>query len=254
MWQAGRLKIIRNLFRYPLDLLLPKTCVLCASPLQLGAERNICSRCAENMIFIEAVVCRKCGLPSPSVGGKTAPVPTSLCGWCRKRKYVFDQARAIGLYQGNLKELIHLYKYNRMVHLAEDILGLVTGHFPDDFRDSGFDYLIPVPLHKTKLKEREYNQTAILAEKISAFLSVPVNSNILIRDRYTQPQVDLSGVERWRNVRNAFRLKEKISLEDKNLLLLDDVFTTGATINECARVLRKTNPSGINVLTIARAV
>lgn len=245
----------KSLLKITLDLLLPKSCVLCKSPLSLGSDLNICPNCWENTVFIQTIRCRKCGLPSPLVGEEVADFASiSQCGWCLKWNYDFDEARAIGLYQGNLKEVIHKYKYNHMVHLSKDLLSMFMSHFPADFREYPFDYLIPVPLHLQKLKEREYNQTVILAEKISSFLGVSLRTDILVRNKYTPPQVELSGAERWKNVKDAFEIRGKGCLKDKSILLLDDVFTTGATVHECSKVLRQGDPRRISVLTIARAI
>jgi ComF family protein len=114
------------------------------------------------------------------------------------------------------------------------------------------DVAIPVPLHKKRLRQRGFNQSLLLAHGVSERFMIPLNYDNLIRSRYTRPQVELSGIERAENVRGAFNLLRPAEICEKKILLIDDVFTTGATMNECAKVLKDAGASTVTVLTLAR--
>ncbi len=119
---------------------------------------------------------------------------------------------------------------------------------------SAYDLLIPIPLHKSRLRERGFNQALVLAREIEKRFPLPLDYLNLQRIRDTQPQINLKEKERRKNVRGAFGLREKQKVKGKRILLIDDVYTTGATVNECSRVLRKGGAKRVDILTLARAV
>jgi len=175
------------------------------------------------------------------------------CGTCSKKDYVFTQAWSTGLYQGILKECIHLLKYNKKVFMAVPLGKLMTD-FMNRYLDFGnIDLIIPVPLHPARLREREFNQSALLAEQIGKRLNIPLSLNNLVKVRPTRPQTGLTGKERLANIQQAFKIKNSSSFSKKNVLLVDDVFTTGSTINECSTSLLQSGINNIYVLTLARA-
>lgn len=163
-------------------------------------------------------------------------------------------ARAVGYYEGPLQESIHRWKYEGKIHLtpffgkwmAEELFNYWDADIPD--------LLVPVPLHVRRLRERGFNQALLLVRELSRRTGIPYLKGILRKKRATVPQVQLSGSERERGVRGTFEVFEKEGVEERWILLVDDVFTTGATVNECARVLVAAGAQRVDVFTLARAV
>jgi ComF family protein len=164
----------------------------------------------------------------------------------------YEQARAVGLYQGVLRDLIHAMKYQRIYGLVEPLAELLQRQFPMYWGGCIPDALVPVPLHRSKLWAREFDQALALARELSKGIGIPVWADGLIRQWRTVSQVGLNAAERQRNVRGAFRLTEPQACAGKALLLIDDVYTTGATLQECARTLRLAGATWIGGYTLAR--
>lgn len=166
----------------------------------------------------------------------------------------FATARAVGWYRGTLKEVIHLFKYEGKMGLGPRLATLMADHLPERFPLSGsWDEILSVPLHKKRLKGREFDQSLILAQGLSRQFGIPFSWGNLVRHRWTDPQVGLNKDERRRNVQGAFALREPDQVAGRQLLLVDDVYTTGATILECCRVLQAAGVGRIDVYTLARA-
>ena len=158
------------------------------------------------------------------------------------------------LFDGVARELIHRFKYDRRVHLARP-LSLLTQEPLTSYASSlGVDLLIPVPLHRRRLRERGFNQAVLLGRPLSKTWGIPLVADNLKRIRWTEPQVTLSASEREANVRGAFALADPAAVHGRKVILLDDVFTTGSTVAECSRVLRQAGAEGVYVITVARAV
>ena len=163
-------------------------------------------------------------------------------------------ARALGVYDGTFQELIHRWKYNGKTYLTpfwgewmvEGLYRYWDGH--------SFDLLIPVPLHKKRLRERGFNQALLLVKELSYRTGIPYQKRILQKKRPTIPQVNLSSVERKKGVRGAFRIMGREELEGRSVLLIDDVFTTGATVNECSKVLLAGGAQRVDVLALAHTI
>ena len=164
---------------------------------------------------------------------------------------MFDQALSVGYFEGALREAIHQFKYRPCRSLGRPL-----GHWmAENIRMvPGIDLVIPVPLHTGRLKQRGFNQALLLAHRTSETHSIPLSYDNLFRLRPTRPQVELTGEERIKNVKGAFALRQPGELADKNVVLIDDVFTTGATMNECARVLKRAGAARVTALTLSRAV
>jgi ComF family protein len=160
-------------------------------------------------------------------------------------------ARALCTFSGSIKTAIHAFKYQNKTNLAKTLIGLMKrSTLP--LRIDQYDKLVPVPLHKNRLRQRGYNQSLLLAREISKRYRVPMGERILTRIRDSIPQVQLVGAKRERNVKGVFAREGDVV--GMKILLVDDVFTTGATVNECARVLLKGGAKRIDVFTVARAV
>lgn len=180
--------------------------------------------------------------------------PDFLCGECRKKKRYFTKAIAVGVYEGTLSEAIHIFKYQKKQAMAKHLNAVVTDALLQKLADT--DIIIPVPLHKRRLNERGFNQSLLIAHYLSKRLCIPLSIDGLQRVRWTRPQIELSKDERLKNVRGAFAigtgLKPDTILKNKTVVLVDDVYTTGATVNECAKVLKKAGANEVVVFTIAR--
>lgn len=163
-------------------------------------------------------------------------------------------ARALGTYEGSLQEAIHHWKYEGKTSLtpffAEWMAEGLKRYWPPDF----FDLLIPVPLHLQRLRERGFNQALLLVKELSRRTGTPYRKAILQKKKPTVPQVNLSGAEREQGLRGAFQLMGEEELVGRSLLLVDDVYTTGATVNECSKVLLRGGAKRVDVFTLAHAI
>ena len=227
---------------YPVD------CVACGKPAIDRRLPSFCRPCWESIRPIEAPVCPRCGRPFASRLALTLS-PGHLCGPCRERPPVFDQALSPYRYEGVLEQAIRLYKFRGRTTLAAPLADLMLVWMA---RIPPSDLVIPVPLHPSRLREREFNQALLLADRVARHLGLPCSFEHLIRVRATRPQTELNQAERSRNVRRAFAVRQPACLEGRRVLLIDDVLTTGATLNECAKVLRSAGVETVSVLTLAR--
>jgi ComF family protein len=159
----------------------------------------------------------------------------------------------LGLYDGPIREAIHLLKYRGKPFLVKPLVGLLSLGYPFIDYDA-YDLMVPVPLHPKRLRERGFNQALIVGRAIGRREKVPCTGFVLRKTRLSAPQVDLSPKEREKNVRGSFAVVDPAKVEGKRVLLVDDVMTTGSTVNECARELLKAGAKGVDVFTLARAV
>lgn len=176
-----------------------------------------------------------------------------MCGDCLREEPSFAKVRALGRYEGSLATIIHQFKYRRrfaMVNLFEFLLEHCAPH---DVDFSEYDCLIPVPLHVAKLRQRGFNQSVLWARLLSRRCRVPLKRTVLKRTTATAAQVGLRRKERERNVKGAFAVSRAEEVKGKTVLLLDDVITTGATMRECARVLKYAGAFRVDGFVIARA-
>jgi ComF family protein len=151
-----------------------------------------------------------------------------------------------------LRNLIHALKYQRIYGLVQPLGDLLRQHFSMHWSENPPEALVPVPLHRSKLRAREFDQALALARHVSQGVGIPLWADVLIRHRPTRSQVSLSAAERQRNIRGAFTVQKPQQCPGKALLLIDDVYTTGATVQECARLLRQAGATRIDVYTLAR--
>jgi ComF family protein len=180
------------------------------------------------------------------------------CPICRGRRRRFDRARACALYErgpahdaGPLARVLHEYKYQRDVTLAPLLAELLIARCPLTI---DHDVIIPVPLHRDRLRWRGFNQAQLLARRLGRHHRVAVDPWLLVRARPTPPQVGLDEADRRRNVAGAFALRRGEPITGRRVLLVDDVYTTGATVEECARVLKRAGARAVDVLVLARAM
>ncbi len=198
--------------------------------------------------MIRGQTCPSCGVPFGSAE-TLAHSPGYVCGRCRQSPPDYDQALSIGYFEGPLREAIHQFKYGPCRSLGRHLSEWMIGNLRFV---SELDLVVPVPLHKKRLRQRGFNQALMLAHGVSRAKAIPLSFDNLVRIRATRPQVELSAEERVKNVAGAFALKRPKDVKGKRALIIDDVFTTGATMNECAAVLKKAGASGVIALTLAR--
>ncbi len=216
-----------------LDLIFPPHCVGCG---RSGAL--VCEGCWESFTPLGPQVCPVCGSP------------VSASRRCHAGSLHFRWARSAFLFDGPCREAIHALKYKRRAPLAEALVERMASHL--HLPDHSFEMLVPVPLHSERQAERGFNQAAMLAVALGTRLRLPVTSEALLRIRPTRSQVDLSLEERHENVSGAFQGSEEL-VARRSVLLVDDVYTTGATLGACALALRHAGASDVVAVTLARA-
>ncbi|MDD5282317.1 MAG: ComF family protein, partial [Candidatus Omnitrophica bacterium] len=227
--------MLRGLFAGIKDLIYPNCCLACKN--KIGPDRKqilICTQCWEKIEKNIPPFCVSCGRRLDKINaGK------NMCSNCLKFKFNFDRAFSPCAYTGTIKKLIHEFKYAGKDYLGEP-LGNLMNKFIKDYRlpIEYLDFIIPVPLHKSRVREREFNQAQILSEQIAKEFNKKILPDVLIRSRPTRTQTELSFEERCKNVKRSFLVKDPGLIKGANLLLIDDVLTTGATSSEAAGALK----------------
>jgi len=219
------------------DLLLPPCCVRCGRP-----EVWLCEPCAEALPLIAAQLCPRCGRPVTTPG---------LCAICRKDPLLVNPIRSAFLFEDEIRELIHALKYRGGRAVAAALGGPMARAW-EAYGMRG-ELLIPVPLHPRRERKRGYNQALLLAQALSRHVGVPVAPHVLRRVRNTVSQTHLDLEGRRRNVADAFAVAAGLQLEAYRVTLVDDVATTGATLNACAQALLQAKARAVEAFTLARA-
>ncbi len=178
----------------------------------------------------------------------------TLCGPCRRNFYFFDFARTVSVFEDPLREIIHAFKYQKRLSLSRPLAQRLAESFLGMAAQFDADGVVPVPLYPSRKRERGFNQAEALARHFCRRVNLPLLGKSLSRIRPTLIQAGLSRRERRLNMRGAFRVKRPEILRGKKILLMDDVFTTGATLNECSRILKEAGVARVSVLTLARVV
>ncbi len=231
------------------DILFPPLCHCCKAYIPGQADIHICADCREKIRVIASPLCPLCGLPHAREGGID-----HLCGTCLTERRPFERARAAFEFDGPVQDLVHRFKYGKKPHLSRP-LGLLTSRLQEEFGNApAADFIVPVPLHDRRLRARGFNQSQLLGAVVAKQWGVPLSVDNLRRLRWTDPQTGLNAEERARNVRGAFGVARPERFDGKRLLLMDDVFTTGSTVTECARELKRAGAREVSVLTVARAL
>ena len=240
--------------------LFPSDCRLCGVPLTRISRVPVCGPCLEDVRPIFDAVCELCGDVLPSGYALASPSGQLRCGLCRRLEPAFQRAAAYGSYDSGLRELIHLLKYEGVRPVA-NLLGrmmneVIAGLAPY-FEGDGV-VVVPVPLHASKSRERGFNQSELI---VRAALKRPplerqfrIEAGVLERWRFTESQTGLSRHRRQENIRGAFKVALPEKVIGREVLLVDDVFTTGTTVSECARILRRAGATRVFVATVARVL
>jgi ComF family protein len=228
-----------------LAVLVAPACAACARPLEEPTRGPVCARCWAGITPITAPLCDRCGDPLPS--WRVISVEQQQCARCRRGRSVVRRSRAIGPYEGSLRAIVHALKYDGRRSVARPLAAMLARAGADLLRDA--DLVVPVPLHRARRRRRGFNQ----AEELARHLGVPIR-HALRRARSTPSQTDLPAARRHANVRNAFALRWRARVRGACVVLVDDVSTTGATLDACARVLVAAGAREVRALTAARVV
>lgn len=241
----GAFPLCRSLTDGLLAVLLAPSCAACERPLETPTRGPVCVRCWRAIVPLTPPVCDACGDPLPS--WRTIGLARDLCPRCRRRETHIVRARAVGAYDGSLRAIVHALKYDRRRSLAKPLATLLAQYGAEVLR--GADVAVPVPLHRSRKRARGFNQAAELSRHL------PVGAaHLLQRVRATRSQTDLPAAQRHANVREAFALRRGVRVDGCVIVLIDDVSTTGATLDACARVLRDGGAREVRALTVARVV
>lgn len=236
--------MIKNIF----NLLYPPFCHVCGKKIDLW-HQTLCAECLKKIKKRVPPFCIKCGRQLPE-GVK----PYAICVNCKKNNIYFDRAFSVFYYDDILKELIHNFKYKKMTLIANEFVELIEAFMKEYEIDKGTDIVLSIPMHPVRLFKREINPSHILGKALAKRLGFRYSAKVLKKTKNTPPQSRLSRAERIKNIKESFSLsKNKISyIKHKNILLVDDLFTTGSTVNECARILKQGGSNYVKVITLAR--
>ena len=274
---------IQNAFK---EALFPAKCLVCGAFLQSkiwqgfrSAERDIqrelflersltdvfklllgpflCSTCLTGFLPVASPLCSVCGFMFTSREGED-----HVCGDCLEFPKKFKTARSTGVYDRAFMDVIYCFKYKGKIQLARPLGMLLFFVLVNNWSQNSIDLVLPVPLHPKKIRSRGFNQAFLLvrdwAHMAAKFqIELPfkkIDHTLLVRNKWTEQQTGLGREKRISNVNNVFALDDRTTISDKKILLVDDVYTTGATVNECANVLIKGGARHVNVLTLARAI
>jgi ComF family protein len=240
---------IQNWLNVGLGFLYPETCQLCGEQHATAREGFVCRRCWSQIRFIRPPFCERCGLPYP--GDLTASFE---CTNCREMELHFSSARSAVVARGIVREAIHRYKYQRALWFEPFLADLLIREAKPALREQHWDFLVPVPLHSVKHREREFNQAERLARHLSAATKIPMNTGLLRRVSPTMTQTKLTRPQRAENMRGAFAVRAGLRLDGERVVLVDDVFTTGATTSACAKALHQAGAGDVCVWTVARGL
>lgn len=235
---------IKDFFNRIVETLFPSgvTCFLCGE--EVWDDKHVlCSTCEKEVKF-PSKFCLRCGTPLHSLA--------DYCLTCKNNKRYFAMARAPLVYKDKVAGAIKRFKYENKRYMAKYFANFMAEEFERNKNEIGeIDFLIPVPLHEEKEKERGFNQSKLLADELSKMIGIPVLDGNLIRVKNTQTQTELSYKERQENLEKAFKVLNWREIKGKRIVLIDDVLTTGSTLNHCAHVLSNSGAAAVYALTAA---
>ena len=236
------LVVKKNMLNTFLNILFPESCPICLKPSSENHTAPICAGCWQSIQPYDGPKCQKCGRPLNSD-------VSTLCGACLEDNPAFDSASSFGLYDGALRKAINLMKYHNRKRLSKPLSDVLLRIIIPPV-----NAVLPVPLHKKRLREREFNQSALIAKHLAKNFRIPLHLDCLVKVKDTKPQVGLRSNERRKNLKKAFAVQKSDLIEGKDILLIDDVVTTGATVRECSHVLKKAGAGDIHVITLAHGM
>jgi len=218
-------------------------CIACSDELDDDNEFSLCEKCLKDLPYNNSF-CQVCGTPISDMG--------IVCNHCKERNYDFNFSRSVFMYEGKIISLIHRLKYNNAKYLKEPLSNFMLNYFSSHSEFKDIDFIVPVPLNRKRQKWRGYNQSELLLYSFEN-AGISVETKVLERVINTESQTNKTREERLINLENAFEVKDKQKVKGKNIVVVDDVFTTGTTINECAKALKKAGASKVVGFTLAAA-
>lgn len=237
------------------DILFPRHCHLCETAMPHHHRILLCESCSRKVLFLPRSACRGCAKFFPGIDLSNDPHEEKIfCSNCSRTKRFFDECFAVSTYEGPIKKLIQSFKYTREEYLARTLQTFFLKVLEKSIDWKTFDWIVPVPLHPLKLKERGFNQSLILAEALSCKAGIPLLKRGLRRIKYSPGQTLQDKRERMENIQDSFCAGSLTQLSNKKVLLVDDVLTTEATAQECSKILKQAGAKGVTVLVLARSV
>jgi len=232
---------VRKILWWCRELLFPRRCPVCDRPVK-PAGRKICDSCRGKLKYVSEAYCMKCGKPLLQ---KTE----EYCTDCREKRHEFIQGRSLYEYESAASS-IYRFKYAKRREYAEFYGEELAGRFGETIRRWRVDAIVPVPVHETRKKERGYNQAELLAKQLGRRLQLPVKEDLIVRWKKTVPQKELNVVQRQNNLKKAFKIS-KNDVKLSTIIIIDDIYTTGSTVDEMARVLKQAGIERVYILTLA---
>ncbi len=246
---SGFPQSIKSWLKAAMAFIYPESCQLCEVERASAGDCFVCADCRSKVRFVEPPFCQRCGLPYEG-----AITTAFKCANCSDSELHFRFARSAVIARGPTREIIHRYKYNRALWFEPFLADVLIQQARRELELEHWDWIVPIPLHPTKEREREFNQAERLSVRLARATGIAMNKDLLRRVVSTRTQTLLSRQEREANVSRAFAMYRNLRLKGEKIVLIDDVFTTGATSSACARVLRVAGAGDVCVWTVARGI
>lgn len=228
-------KILDSFTESVCDIIYPHRCPVCDDVLNIGSECTLCVKCRHNVEKVIEPFCLKCGKPIEDTDGQ-------FCGDCRKKEHVYVQGRAAFVYDRHMKRSVAAFKYRGRREYGSYYAGEIVRKYESWLRDTKAQCLIPVPIHRERYRKRGYNQAKVIADDIGKAINLPVIDDYIQRGKNTEALKDLNEAQRKLCLKDAFFISESSKMLYRDLrcvILVDDIYTTGSTIDECASILKK---------------
>ena len=242
--------LLKNALDALASVLFPGPCRVCGEALTNASRIPLCESCLAGFEEIVPPMCTCCGRPFHSQVAAEAAQP--LCRLCRVNYYSFDRARSFAVYNDALFEAVLLLKYEAVGRLGNWFAARLATMLSREAVEWRADVVVPVPLDRARRRERGYNQAELIARPPAKRLNLPIEPRMLVRTKARPPQLLVSRGERWKSVRGAYATNEGVDVDNLRILLVDDVLTTGATLDACSRVLKKAGAAAVFGVTVAR--
>lgn len=227
-----------------LNIIYPKRCPICMDIIPINEEERICDSCVEELPYVTEPRCKKCSKPLDNE-------MADYCYDCTKNEHSYTRGWALWLYSGEIKKALRRFKYNNNKNYGKIFSKEIVTFYKREITDASIDLIIPVPLHISKQKKRGYNQAAIIGSNIGRYLDIPYSSNCAIRTINTKAQKNLSDKERADNMKKVFKVVKQNQIRDKRVLICDDIYTTGNTINSLSKELLRNGAKEVFFITLA---
>ena len=229
-----------------LQIFFPKVCPICTEV--LDREQEICQGCRKKLKYITEPKCKKCGKPFESVDAQSQI--RQYCGDCQKNRHDYEYGMAVFRYNDEIRESIYRFKYKNQRTYASFYADEMWKVYGRQIRAEGIEVMIPVPVSRKKMQKRGYNQAALIARQLAEKTGIPADLHSLARIRDTIPQKELNHQERRKNLNNAFKMDQN-AVKYKKVLLVDDIYTTGSTIDACAVALKETGVQQVYFISLS---